>query len=222
MKDYYKENLNAQKMYHVYDTQIPRIKQYLKEEIDYVRKNISKSHKVLELGAGYGRIVKELAPYCKSIVGIDTARESVDFGKTYLKGYHNASMVLMDVKDMEFSNLFDCVLCLQNGLSAMHIDMEDIYKILNFVDQGGTAYFSSYSEKFWEFRLKWFEEQSKKGLLGEIDYLQTKNGIIICKDGFKAVTHTPKEFSLIGKEIGYPFEVLEVDESSLFLIIHKV
>ncbi len=45
-------------------------------------------------------------------------------------------------------------------------------------------YFSSYSTKFWDFRLKWFEEQASKGLLGgKNDYTKTKNGVIVCNGG---------------------------------------
>jgi len=39
-----------------------RIKQYLQAEIDFVKENLLKSYNVLELGSGYGRIMKELAP----------------------------------------------------------------------------------------------------------------------------------------------------------------
>ncbi|WP_392486516.1 hypothetical protein ACER0A_005780 [Haloimpatiens sp. FM7315] len=73
-----------------------------------------------------------------------------------------------------------------------------------------------------EFCLKWFEEQASKGLLGEIDYEKTKNGIIVCKDGFKATTNSPEALERIGKESGYPYKIQEIDESSLFLILEKV
>ena len=222
MDNYYAEKLNSKKLFQVYNTQIPRVKQYLQSEIDFVKKNLSNTQSVLELGAGYGRIIRELAPYCKSIVGIDISLESVELGKEYLKDYPNASIVAMDVHQIKFPKPFDVILCLQNGLSAMRADSTVIHKILDKVAPGGTAYFSSYSTRFWDFRLKWFEEQTSKGLLGEIDYTQTKNGVIICKDGFKATIHSSEAFEKIGKNLGYPYEVQEVDESSVFLIVHKI
>lgn len=221
MSNYYAEKLNSQKLFQVYETQIPRVKQYLQAEIDFVRENLSKTQSVLELGAGYGRIVRELAPHCGSIVGMDISEESVELGGEYLKDYPNASMVAMDVREMEFPKPFDVILCLQNGLSAMRADSTVICKILETLAPGGTAYFSSYSAKFWDFRLEWFEEQASKGLLGEIDYAKTQNGVIICKDGFRAMTHSPEDFQKIGEESGYPYQLQEVDESSVFLIIHK-
>lgn len=221
MDNYYAEKLNSQKLFQVYETQIPRIKQYLQAEIDFVKGNLSNTQSVLELGAGYGRIIRELAPYCGSIVGIDISVESVELGKEYLKDCPNASIVAMDVHQLKFPKPFDVVLCLQNGLSAMRADSAVIYKILDSVAPGGTAFFSSYSSKFWDYRLKWFEEQASKGLLGEIDYTNTKDGVIICEGGFKATFHSPEDFEKIGEELGYPFQVQEVDESSMFLIVHK-
>lgn len=221
MDNYYAEKLNSKKLFQVYDTQIPRVKQYLQAEIDFVKGNLSNTQSVLELGAGYGRIIRELAPYCRSIVGIDISMESVELGKDYLKDYPNASMVAMDVHSIKFPNPFDVILCLQNGLSAMNANSTVIHKILDKVAPGGTAYFSSYSTRFWDFRLKWFEEQASKGLLGEIDYNETKNGVIVCKGGFRATIHSSEDFEKIGEELGYPYQVLEVDESSVFLIVHK-
>lgn len=221
MDNYYGEKLNAQKLFQVYDTEIPRIRAYLQAEIDFVRENLSKTQNVLELGAGYGRILRELAPYCKSIVGVDISEENIALGRSYLREYSNASLLAMDVHKMAFTEKFDSILCLQNGLSAMKADLDLVHKILEVLAPEGKAYFSSYSTKFWEHRLKWFEEQANKGLLGEIDYGQTKNDVIVCKDGFKARIHSLKDFREIGEVMGYPYQVLEVDESSVFLVIHK-
>lgn len=221
MDNYYAKKLNSKKLFQAYDTQIPRVKQYLQAEIDFVKENLSNTQSVLELGAGYGRIIRELAPYCGSIVGIDISVESVGLGREYLKDYPNASIIAMDVHRIKFPKPFDVILCLQNGLSAMRADSTVIHKILDKVAPGGTAYFSSYSTKFWDFRLKWFEEQASKGIIGEIDYTKTKNGVIICMGGFKATLHSPDDFEKIGKELGYPYQVQEVDESSVFLIVYK-
>lgn len=221
MENYYNEKLNAQKMFQVYETQIPRVEQYLQAEIDFVQKNLTETQTVLELGAGYGRIMKQLAPHCRSIVGIDISKDNVELGNEYLQEHSNAQMMVMDVHKMEFAQPFDVILCLQNGLSAMRADSAVIQKVLATLAPGGTAYFSSYSGNFWDTRLAWFEEQAAKGLLGEIDYQQTKDNVIVCKDGFRAITHSPEDFQTIGEASGYPYQIQEVDSSSLFLIIHK-
>ena len=221
LSNYYADKLNSQKLFKVYDTSIPRVRQYLAAEIGFVRDSLKGSERVLELGAGYGRIVRELAPYCGSIVGIDISSENVGLAEEYVRACPNTKMEVMDVHKLSFDSPFDVVLCLQNGLSSMRADSRVIEDILRCTADRGAAYFSTYSSKFWEQRLLWFYEQAEKGLLGEIDTEQTKDGVIVCKDGFKARTHSEDELRSIGNELGYPYEIKEVDESSLFLIVHK-
>lgn len=221
MDNYYADKLNSQGLFQVYETAIPRVKKYLDSEINFVKERLLKTEYVLELGAGYGRIVKQLAPCCDTIIGMDISKESVELGKEYVKSFPNADMVVMDVHEMSFDRPFDVVLCLQNGLSAMKATSEVIEKILDIVAPGGSVYFSTYSANFWDWRIKWFEEQADKGLLGALDYDKTKDGVIVCKDGFQATTHTPDDYQEIGRRCGYTYEIQEVDGSSLFLIIHK-
>ncbi len=64
--------------------------------------------------------------------------------------------------------------------------------------------------------MKWFELQSQAGLLGEIDYEKTKEGIIVCKDGFTATTVGSQDFSRLTHDLIGDVQITEVDESSLF------
>ena len=221
MGNYYAESLNSQKLFQVYNTAIPRIRQYFEAEIDFVRRQLTGRERVLEVGAGYGRIVRALAPSCASILGMDISPDSVILGKEYLKDFPNADLVEMDVHHMHFDQSFDVTLCLQNALSAMRADDQVIQNILGLLSPGGTAFFSTYSANFWAWRIAWFQEQADKGLLGELDLEKTKDGVIVCKDGFRATTQTPEEYEAIGRASGLPYEVTEVDGSSLFLVIRK-
>jgi len=222
MKNYYAENLNSTKLFQVYQTKYPRIQQYFAEEINFIRKDLHGNERVLEVGAGYGRILKELAPSGATFVGIDISDLSVALGKDYLKETPNCSIETMDAHHLEFEEGFDIVLCLQNGISAMKGNSQQLVaECMKVLNPGGTAYFSTYSEKFWDHRLAWFHEQAEKKLLGEIDSEKTKNGVIVCKDGFTAVTFSAEDLEALGKESGFPYHVEEVDESSLFLVLKK-
>lgn len=221
MSNYYAEKLNSQSLFQVYDTAIPRIRQYLDSEIDFVKEKLLKTDRVLELAAGYGRIVKQLAPACNTITGMDISGESIELGREYVKDCPNADMVVMDVHQMFFEQPYEVILCMQNGLSAMRATPEVIDKILDILAPGGTAYFSTYSANFWDWRIKWFEEQAMKGLLGELDYDLTKDGVIVCKDGFRSTTQSFEDYQKIGVQCGYAYEIKEVDSSSLFLMIKK-
>ena len=84
---------------------------------------------------------------------------------------------------------------------------------------GGKALFSTYSEKFWPDRLDWFRLQATQGLLGEIDEEKTRDGNIICKDGFTATTFSAAELKSLAESFRLPFTITEVDCSSRFLIL---
>lgn len=58
--------------------------------------------------------------------------------------------------------------------------------------------------------------QSEAGLLGEIDCIRTRNGVIVCKDGFTATTVRIHEFLELTGELNLDAQIEEVDESSLF------
>lgn len=222
MSNYYAQSLNAMKLLQVYQTKYPRIKRYFDEEINFVRQNLYGSEKVLEVGAGYGRIIKELAPFAASFMGIDISKASVELGRDYIKECPNCSIQVMDVYNLEFDEEFDVVLCLQNGLSAIKGQPINLIKqCMKVLTSGGKAYFSTYSAKFWNHRLAWFHEQADKGLIGEIDLEKTNDGIIMCKDGFTAITFSEDELKKLGEESGFHYRIEEVDESSLFLILEK-
>ena len=221
-ENFYAKKLNSQKLYQVYDTGIPRVRQYLESEIDFVRQRLHKTEKILELGAGYGRIMKELSSCAESLLGIDISEDSVEFGKEYLKERANTHFEVMDAHKLNYEEEFDVTLCLQNGLSALKGEARNVVNAcVKALRIGGSAYFSTYSSKFWSCRLAWFEEQADKGLLAAIDRDQTRDGVIVCKDGFRATTFTENDFVRFGEASGSKFDIQEVDESSLFLIITK-
>ncbi len=83
--------------------------------------------------------------------------------------------------------------------------------------------FSSYSDRFWKARLEWFELQAEHGLIGEIDWELTRDGLIVCKDGFEAATVGPAEFRILASCLaGVQPVIEEVDDSSIFCEIRVV
>jgi 2-polyprenyl-6-hydroxyphenyl methylase/3-demethylubiquinone-9 3-methyltransferase len=64
--------------------------------------------------------------------------------------------------------------------------------------------------------LRWFEIQAAHGLIGEIDHTATGNGVIVCKDGFRATTVGAEEFSRLAGELGVTARIEEVAGSSVF------
>lgn len=81
MNDYYSRKLSADRLRRVYDLAPPRIRQYLQAEIDFVSRYINSDDTVLELGCGYGRVLRELAIKARPLVGIDSSIASIQAAK---------------------------------------------------------------------------------------------------------------------------------------------
>jgi 2-polyprenyl-6-hydroxyphenyl methylase/3-demethylubiquinone-9 3-methyltransferase len=218
MSSYYEDKLSAVRLKRCYELAPPRVRQYLEAEISHVLQKIRPGDIVLELGCGYGRILPPLAQKARMVIGIDTSLASLVLGRKMLFGISNCRLLNMDAVQLAFCDrVFDCVVCIQNGISAFHVNQQDLIReSVRVTKLGGTVLFSSYSDKFWEERLNWFQLQSEAGLLGEIDHEKTRDGMIVCKDGFTATTVRPDQFLALTAELNLNTKIVEVDESSLF------
>jgi SAM-dependent methyltransferase len=217
MQRYYSDKLSAERLRRVYEIAPPRIRQYLEAEIDYVLGNFSRGDFVLEIGCGFGRVLKRLSTKAGIVAGLDTSLSSLQMASRELKR-ENCLLFCMDAAAIGFAdNVFDVAVCVQNGISAFKVDQETLlHEAIRVTCPGGVVLFSSYSEKFWDDRLKWFRLQAEEHLLGEIDYTKTGNGIIICKDGFKATTVTPDNFRKLASTLDKSCQIIEIDNSSIF------
>jgi ubiquinone/menaquinone biosynthesis C-methylase UbiE len=218
MAGYYDDKLFSEKLMRCYEIAPPRVRRYLQAEIGYVLEKIYPNDVVLELGCGYGRILPSLARKANWVIGIDTSLDSLRLGRHTLSDFSNCRLFCMDAVHLAFrDHLFDCVVCIQNGISAFHVDQDKlVHEAIRVTKSGGIVLFSSYSDKFWKDRLEWFELQSQEGLLGEIDYDKTRDGVIVCKDGFTATTVRPDQFLSLVSQLNVDAKIEEVDESSLF------
>ena len=157
------------------------------------------------------------------LYGIDNSEDSIKFANTYLSGLQNISLSVMNAVELDFSdNSYDLVICIQNGISAFHVDQSDLIKeAIRVAKPGGQILFSSYSDKFWDDRFNWFKLQAETGLLGEIDMEKTSGGKIVCKDGFTVSTVIEQGFRGLLDSLEKSYKLVEVDNSSLFCVIKK-
>jgi 2-polyprenyl-6-hydroxyphenyl methylase/3-demethylubiquinone-9 3-methyltransferase len=223
MGSYYEDRLFGSELQQVYDLVSPRIRQYLDAEVNYVIGQVQSANRVLELGCGYGRVLREVAPHVVRIAGNDISRASLELAASYLRPFRNCDLFRMDASKLAFGNdLFDAVICIQNGISAFGRNRHELVaEAVRVAKTGGVILFSTYSPRIWTDRLDWFRAQSRAGLLGEIDESRTMDGTIVCKDGFRATTVDGEEFRALFAEVGLAATVREVDGSSIFARVVK-
>ena len=218
MQGYYSAELSGVRLRKCYELASARVKQYLEAEIGFVLDRLQPSDVVLELGCGYGRVAFRLADVATSVVGIDTSSDSLTLARRLAGPESRCQFLQMDASAPTCPDgAFDLVVCVQNGICAFGVDpRRPIREALRMTRPGGRVAFSTYSAAFWPERLKWFEAQAAAGLLGAIDYDQTENGTIVCKDGFRAGTFSPEAFRDLCQALGVEPEITTVDESSVF------
>lgn len=187
-------------------------------EIEFVLERITPGDWVLELGCGYGRVLEQLTRGNANVIGIDTSAGSLAMARDSTGFCSKPSLLVMDAAQLGFrATRFGLVACIQNGISAFKVDPGQLVReALRVTRSGGRVLFSSYSERFWLDRLDWFRIQAKVGLIGEIDEKATGDGVIVCKDGFRATTFGPDDFRALASSVGVSAKISEVDGSSIF------
>ncbi len=223
MSSYYREKLAGRRLQRCYEVASPRVRQYLEAEILHTLQRLRPTDTVLELGCGYGRITGRLGEVARSVVGIDTASESVDLARRMVLPGSRCDFLEMDALDLRFpGGSFDVVVCLQNGVCAFGVDQEALLReALRVAREGGIVLFSSYSDEIWPERLEWFEAQAAEGLVGPIDHRASAGGVIVCKDGFRAGHMTSEDFRSLCDQFGIVPMLVEMDGSCVFCEIIK-
>ncbi len=213
---YYSEKLSGQRLRLCYELAPPRVQRYLEAEIDFVLRYIRPSCRVLELGCGYGRVLRPLVGCAAVVLGIDTSLDSLRLARAELGG--KCRLAAMDAVALALADAaFDLVICVQNGIAAFSVDKRKLIgEAIRVTRPGGRVLFSTYSEKFWDHRLEWFQIQAAHGLIGELDPEATGAGVIACKDGFRAEAVSPEGFRSLLAGYERPPRITEVDGSSLF------
>ena len=221
MREYYSKKLSSNLLKQCYDIAPKRVQQYLESETNFVLEHINKSDTILELGCGYGRVMNEFITHSSRVIGIDTSLESLELAKEYINELSRCHLIQASAEKLPFSDRsVDKVVCIQNGVSAFKIDPKKlVQECVRVTKIGGVCLLSSYSPRFWDHRLDWFQKQADAGLIGEIDWEHTKDGVISCKDGFRATTFTQKDFHELMLELGLEAKISEVDGSSTFCTI---
>ena len=217
-RDYYVDKLAADRLRRCYEVATPRVRRYMDAELRHVLGKVRPGDVVLELGCGYGRVLGPLAARAGRVVGIDTSFASLRLASKKLGGVSNCRLVLADAVRLGLRDgCFDVVVCIQNGISAFHVDQRAlIEESVRVTKTGGKVLFSSYAERFWDARLDWFRLQAEHGLIGEINEQATRDGRIVCKDGFTATTVGSEAFDALTSALDVITHIEEVDGSSLF------
>jgi ubiquinone/menaquinone biosynthesis C-methylase UbiE len=226
MTAYYAQRLSARRLSACYELAGPRIQRYLEQEIVHLLERVSHNTEVLELGCGYGRVALRLAAAGAQVVGIDVADESLLLAREQAAAAGLAGRcryLTMDATALDFDDeSFDIVACVQNGIAAFRVDPQrlvaEAWRVLR---PGGRLLLSTYAEAIWPERLAWFEAQAAHGLLGAVDRVASRDGVVVCADGFRSGRASAAELAVLAEGLGVQPCIEEIDTSSLWCEMRK-
>lgn len=226
MTGYYAQRLAGERLARCYAVAPPRVRRYLDAEVAHLLAHVGAADEVLELGCGHGRVAERIAAVAAHVVGIDLAEDSLDLARRRAAAAGIAprcTYLRMDALALDFpADRFDVVACVQNGLCAFRVDRQALVReAWRVLRPGGVLLLSTYADAFWPDRLAWFERQAAEGLIGTVDREASRDGTIVCVDGFRAGRATADELRAIGAMLGAPARIDEVDGSSLWCELRK-
>jgi 2-polyprenyl-6-hydroxyphenyl methylase/3-demethylubiquinone-9 3-methyltransferase len=172
------------------------------------------SMNILELGCGYGRVLSASSNRVKEAWGVDNSAESLALAANR---FPDLRLRDMDAGNLEFGDdTFDLVFGVQKFISACKVESELLLlEAMRVTTPGGRVILTSYAPQFWRHRLERFQTQADHGLLGEIDYQATCDGVVVCTDGFKATTFSPDDFKKSASSYKVETDISTIDNSSV-------
>lgn len=119
-------------------------KKYLQAEEKFLKKTIPEKARVLEIGAGDGRIIDSLNNGKRKITGIEIA--NLSFLKNKYKGNKNIKINKMDAHKLLFKNKsFDVCIIMYNSLGLMNNPLKVLKECKRVVNKKGQIILSTYT-----------------------------------------------------------------------------
>ncbi len=138
----------------------PEYMEWLSREKGFLRSTIAKGAKVLVVGCGNGREMKDIAPGAGEVVGLDIDDVAVKTAASSTRAFGNTSVVQADARLMPFeSGTFDNVICVGATFGNFGGQKGGILKEMGRVLRpGGAIVLSVYSEESLPVRLRVYGE----------------------------------------------------------------
>jgi len=196
----------------VENTRFPMLQEYQRVELDYITSKIQtpQAKTFIDIGAGYGRALPQLAEAAKRVIAIELDKEMLGELKRRAEGYKNVTAVSGDgnslaevLNDEDIQN--PVLLSLQNSLGTWKGDYHLALASMKQVAQakGGEIVISL-------FRQEALEEQgipmyrTLEELVGEPDLERTdvKSGVFRSKTDYRSQWSTPEQRAEIADILG--------------------
>ena len=131
---------------------------WFKKEKDYLQKNIIKDSKVLEVGCGNGRTLKDIINITTNLTGIDHDAKAIQDAKLNFKNFSDVHLLVAQAEKLPFKDKsFDFVICMTtfaNFGKKKFIILDEMKRVLQ---DNGKIIISVFSEDAFNERMKLYK-----------------------------------------------------------------
>ena len=194
----------------------PEFREWTKQDTVEIKKFLREDSIVLDVGCGWGREIKELAPFCKKIIGIDNDPNEIETAKSYLKDIPNVELFVQDAKKTLFpGEYFDIVISVGNTFGNLGDDKEAVLQEMErLIKKDGKILLSVYSKG----------ANSKRATAYESIGLKIKtieNGKIIFEDGLVSEEFSKDELKEIFEKFQLKVRFIDIANIAVLCIVSK-
>jgi len=143
----------------VLDTASDSYKKWFEEEKEYLTKHITKNARVLEVGCGDGRSIKDILNITTNIVGIDHDEKAVTNAKRNFNSYKTIKILKAQAENMPFEDKqFDFVICMTTFANFADHKQKILSEMRRVLRDDGFIIISVFSEDAFEERMKMYKK----------------------------------------------------------------
>jgi len=134
-------------------------KEWFEKEREYLQLNITKNAKVLEVGCGEGRSLKDIINITENLTGIDHDPYAVKKAKTNLKGHSKINVLRAEATNIPFKDKsFDFVICMTTFANFGDKKDKVLEEMKRVLTDKGYIIISVFSEEAFEERMKLYKK----------------------------------------------------------------
>lgn len=167
----------------------PAFVQYLDAEWNHIRSRVLRKMKVLEVGCGSGRVLRELAPLVSELVGLDHSYAQVEATEKTVKEHKlaNVRIIYADATDLPFGeSYFDMSISAFNTFGNLSYDKFRALKEMRRVTKPrGRILLSVYGENAAEFQKEMYDNvDAESRVLGDFTIYTFPDGLVGAAERF--------------------------------------
>ncbi len=186
------------------------------QEAIYLKKNIQKGQKVLDVGCGEGKNILSIADITDDIIGLDIDPKAVEITKINTANYSKIKVVLGSVTEIPYKDgIFDVVIFF---MTLVNLDSEKdkaISEMKRVAKDEAKIIISVYSEKALEERMNMYEQV-------EVPIVSEINGkLTFGIEGFVSEQFSIQDIKNLVEPLGLKIDTYEEVEGLAYIITLK-